>query len=160
MRLSRQIALITGGASGIGAATAKLFAREGASVVITDLNEAAGHETAKAITDAGGRVLFEGADVTSDADCRRVVAAAQQAFGAIHILFNNAGIIRRATVLDVTEEEWDRVMAVNVKAMFLTSSQSWKSKAVDRSSTWHPAGVSRVARKLPFTAHRRARSSS
>ena len=124
--LENKTAIISGAASGIGAATAKLFAREGASVVLTDINEAAGHETAKAITNAGGRALFEGGDVTKDADCRRVVAAAQQAFGAVHILFNNAGIIRRSTVLDLSEEDWDRVMAVNVKAMFLMQSTSFR----------------------------------
>src|SRR4030095_6123691 len=121
MQLANRTAIITGGASGIGAATAKLFAREGASVFITDINEDAGHATSRVITDAGGTATFNGADVTRDGDCRRIVAAAEQAYGRIHILFNTAGIIRRATVLDLSEDDWDRVMAVNVKAMFLMS---------------------------------------
>ena len=86
MQLANRTAIITGGASGIGRATAQLFAREGASVVITDISEAAGHEAAKAITDSGGRAVFEGADVTKDTDCRRVAALAKQAFGSIHVL--------------------------------------------------------------------------
>ena len=85
MQLANRTAIITGGASGIGRATAQLFAREGASVVITDISEAAGHEAAKAITDSGGRAVFEGADVTKDTDCRRVAALAKQAFGSIHV---------------------------------------------------------------------------
>ena len=150
--LERKTALISGAASGIGAATAKLFAREGASVVLTDINEAAGHETAKVITNAGGRALFEGGDVTKDADCRRVVAAAQQAFGTIHILFNNAGIIRRSTILDLTEDDWDRVMAVNVKAMFLMSKhvipvmeKAGGGSIINMASGWGLAGGAKAA---------------
>jgi NAD(P)-dependent dehydrogenase (short-subunit alcohol dehydrogenase family) len=150
--LERKTALISGAASGIGAATAKLFAREGAAVVLTDINEAAGHETAHAITTAGGRALFEGGDVTKDADCRRVVAAAQQAFGTIHILFNNAGIIRRSTILDLTEDDWDRVMAVNVKAMFLMSKhvipvmeKAGGGSIINMASGWGLAGGAKAA---------------
>jgi NAD(P)-dependent dehydrogenase (short-subunit alcohol dehydrogenase family) len=98
-----------------------LFAQAGASVVITDLNEAAGRDVEQEILSSGGNAVFERADVTSDADCRRVVERAVQTFGGIDVLFNNAGIIRRATVLELSEEDWDRVMAVNVKAIFLMS---------------------------------------
>ena len=150
--LERKTALISGAASGIGAATSKLFAREGAAVVRTDINEAAGHETAKAITNAGGRALCECGDVTKDADCRRVVAAAQQAFGTIHILFNNAGIIRRSTILDLTEDDWDRVMAVNVKAMFLMSKhvipvmeKAGGGSIINMASGWGLAGGAKAA---------------
>jgi NAD(P)-dependent dehydrogenase (short-subunit alcohol dehydrogenase family) len=152
MQLTNRTALITGAASGIGRATAQLFAREGASVVITDLNEAAGQETVKVITDTGGRALFIPADVTKDADCRRVAAAAGQAFGTIHILFNNAGIIRRATVVDLSEEDWDRVMAVNVKAMFLMSkhvipimAKSGGGSIINMASGWGLAGGAKAA---------------
>ena len=113
--------MITGGASGIGRATALLFAREGASIVVADLKPDAGNRVIKGVVQCGGRAIFETVDVTRAADCPRVVEAAIREFGRIDILFNNAGIIRRATVLDLTEEDWDRVMAVNVKAIYLLS---------------------------------------
>lgn len=121
MQLTNKVALITGGASGIGRATAQLFAGEGAAVVIADLNSEAGKAAAGEITACGGRAVFESADVTLAADCRRLVEHAIAQFRKIDILFNNAGIMRRATVLDLSEEEWDRVMAVNVKSIYLLS---------------------------------------
>jgi NAD(P)-dependent dehydrogenase (short-subunit alcohol dehydrogenase family) len=120
-QLDSKTALITGGAGGIGRATALLFASEGASVGIVDLNEEAGQEIAREISAAGGRAIFEPADVTRAADCQRVVERIVHEFGGIHILFNNAGIIRRASVLEISEEDWDVVMAVNVKSIFLMS---------------------------------------
>ncbi len=96
-QLHEKIALVTGAASGIGRATALLFAREGASVVLTDINESAGHAVATEIAGHGGRAIFEPADVTRAADCKRVMERAVRDFGSIHILFNNAGIIRRAS---------------------------------------------------------------
>jgi NAD(P)-dependent dehydrogenase (short-subunit alcohol dehydrogenase family) len=121
MQLADKVAIITGGASGIGRATARLFSREGATVVIADANAAAGQSVVNEITKAGGRACFESVDVTSVSDCRRVVERTLREFGKIDTLFNNAGIIRRATVLDLSEEDWDRVMAVNVKSIFLLS---------------------------------------
>ncbi len=121
MQLADRVAIITGGASGIGRATALLFAREGAAVMIADLNAQTGQAVVSEIEKAGGRAFFESADVTSAVDCRRVVERTLQEFGKIDVLFNNAGIIRRATVLDLSEENWDRVMAVNVKSVFLLS---------------------------------------
>ena len=120
-RLRGKVALITGAASGIGRASALLFAREGAAVAVVDVNEEAGREVAAAIMSSGGRAVFERADVTRAADCERAVRAAAKQFGALHILFNNAGIIRRASVLDLSEADWDRVMEVNVKSIFLMS---------------------------------------
>jgi NAD(P)-dependent dehydrogenase (short-subunit alcohol dehydrogenase family) len=120
-QLDGKTALITGGAGGIGRASALLFASEGAAVGIVDLNQEAGQEVAREISAAGGRAIFERADVTRPADCRRVVERIVHEFGGIHILFNNAGIIRRASVLEITEEDWDAVMAVNVKSIFLMS---------------------------------------
>jgi NAD(P)-dependent dehydrogenase (short-subunit alcohol dehydrogenase family) len=122
-QLHSKTALITGAASGIGRATALLFAQEGASVVLTDLNESAGYAAAIEIKSQGGRAVFEPADVTNAADCQRVTERAVRDFGGIHILFNNAGIIRRASVIELDESDWDRVMAVNVKAMFLMCRQ-------------------------------------
>jgi NAD(P)-dependent dehydrogenase (short-subunit alcohol dehydrogenase family) len=120
-QLDGKTALITGGAGGIGRATALLFASEGAAVGIVDLNQEAGQEVVREISAAGGRAIFERADVTRPADCRRVVERIVHEFGGIHILFNNAGIIRRASVLEISEEDWDVVMAVNVKSIFLMS---------------------------------------
>jgi NAD(P)-dependent dehydrogenase (short-subunit alcohol dehydrogenase family) len=121
--LKGKTAIITGGACGIGRATAHLFAREGAAVVIADRNEPSGSAVAGEITAFGGRAIFAHANVTSAADCQRVVEHAVREFGAVHILFNNAGIIRRASVLELSEQDWDRVMTVNVKSVFLMSRQ-------------------------------------
>jgi NAD(P)-dependent dehydrogenase (short-subunit alcohol dehydrogenase family) len=121
MQLSGKVALITGGASGIGRATALLFAREGAPVAIADVNSTAGTSLAQEIVRTGGRAIFECGDVTRADDCRRLADRTMREFGRIDILFNNAGIIRRATVLDLSEEDWDRVMAVNVKSIYLLS---------------------------------------
>jgi NAD(P)-dependent dehydrogenase (short-subunit alcohol dehydrogenase family) len=118
-RLSGKIALITGAAGGIGRATALLFAREGAAVCLVDLNQEAGQKVEHEILTGGGRAIFECADVTCPADCRRVVGRIVHEFGGIHILFNNAGIIRRASTIEISEEDWDVVMAVNVKSIFL-----------------------------------------
>ena len=120
-QLYGKTALITGGAGGIGRATAMLFASEGAAVGIVDLNQEQGQEVAREISTAGGRAIFEGADVTRPADCRRVAERIVDQFGGIHILFNNAGIIRRASAVEISEEDWDAVMAVNVKSVFLMS---------------------------------------
>src|SRR5258707_8361759 len=120
-RVARKVALITGAASGIGRATALLFAREGAAVPWGDLNTDGGQRVADEIAQSGGRVFFETIDVTRAADCQRLVERAIREFGRIDILFNNAGIIRRATVLDLSEDDWDRVMAVNVKSIYLLS---------------------------------------
>lgn len=117
--LTGKRALVTGGASGIGRATALLFARQGAAVAIADLDEAGGKAVARQIRQEGGRAVFVRCDVSQAADCRRAVQQTVDELGGLDVLFNNAGIIRRATVLDTTEEEWDRVMAVNVRSIFL-----------------------------------------
>jgi len=107
-QLHGKTAVITGAASGIGRATALLFAREGASVVLTDINESAGPTVATEITENGGHAIFEAADVTRAADCKRVVERAVRDFGAIQCLFKAAGAIRRASVVELTERDWDR----------------------------------------------------
>jgi NAD(P)-dependent dehydrogenase (short-subunit alcohol dehydrogenase family) len=121
MQLAGKVALITGAASGIGRATALLFAREGAAIAIADINTDNGQRLADEIIEAGGHAFFEPMDVARTVDCRRLVAHALRDFGRIDILFNNAGIIRRATVIDLSEEDWDRVMSVNVKSIYLLS---------------------------------------
>lgn len=112
-------ALITGAASGIGRATALLFAREGAEVAIADINREGGESVVETIAGQGGSAVFIPCDVSVAEDCNRAVERTVQEFGRLDILFNNAGIIRRATVPDTTEEEWDRAMAVNSKSVFL-----------------------------------------
>jgi NAD(P)-dependent dehydrogenase (short-subunit alcohol dehydrogenase family) len=116
--LDGKVALISGAASGIGRAAAELFVSEGANVAIADNNEKLGRNAAHEI---GSNVIFEAADVTQAADCERVVNRTLREFGKLDILFNNAGIIRRASVIDLSEEAWDRVMDVNVKSIFLLS---------------------------------------
>ena len=119
--LKNKVALITGGASGIGRATAILFAQEGAAVAIVDINVEQGQSAVAEIESAGGKAIFIPCDVTHASDCRAAVEKTVATFGGLHILFNNAGIIRRADVINTTEDEWDKVMAVNVKSIFLMS---------------------------------------
>ena len=114
-------AIITGGASGIGRAAALLFVSAGAAVVIADIDDQGGEALAKKIHAGGGEGIYVHCDVTKAEDCQRTVQRTINSFGGVDILFNNAGIIRRASVIDTTEEQWDRVMAVNVKSIFLMS---------------------------------------
>jgi NAD(P)-dependent dehydrogenase (short-subunit alcohol dehydrogenase family) len=151
-QLHSKTAVITGGAGGIGRATALLFAHEGAAVGIVDLNQEAGQEVAREISTAGGHAIFLRADVTRPADCRRVVERTVLEFGGIHILFNNAGMIRRASVVEISEEDWDAVMAVNVKSIFLMSREVIPIMArekggsiINTASGWGLAGGPRAA---------------
>jgi NAD(P)-dependent dehydrogenase (short-subunit alcohol dehydrogenase family) len=151
-RLQGKVALITGAASGIGRASAILFAREGASVAVIDLNEKAGKEVAGEVAENRGQMFFVPAEVTSATDCQRAVRAVAEKFGALHILFNNAGIIRRASVLDLSEEDWDRVMEVNVKSIFLMSKfaipvmeKSGGGSIINTASGWGLAGGPKAA---------------
>lgn len=120
-KLGGKVTIVTGGAGGIGRATACLFAAEGAAVVVVDVNAAAGQEVVQQITGSGGRAIFVQADVSQPAACEQAVQRAVAEFGRLDVLFNNAGIIRRTTVLEIEPEEWDRVMAVNVKSVYLMS---------------------------------------
>jgi NAD(P)-dependent dehydrogenase (short-subunit alcohol dehydrogenase family) len=116
MDLTGKTAIVTGAASGIGRATAALLAELGAGVVLADRDAERGAEAAKEI---GG--TFVRCDVSRPADCDAVVDAAVATYGGVDILFNNAGIIRRSTVLEITEDDWDLVMAVNIKSIMLLS---------------------------------------
>jgi NAD(P)-dependent dehydrogenase (short-subunit alcohol dehydrogenase family) len=119
--LGGRVAIVTGGASGIGRATAGLLAAEGASVAVVDVDGPGTERVAAAILATGGRALALPADVTRDADCRAAVEAAGDAFSRLDVLVNCAGIIRRADVVELGEDEWDRVMDVNVKSVYLMS---------------------------------------
>ena len=121
MQLVGKVALITGGGSGIGRATALLLADEGAAVAVVDMDGSRAQAVAQEIEGEGGQALAVRCDVSQAADCQRAVQETVAAFGRLDILYNNAGIIRRASVLEITEEEWDRAMAVNVKSVFLLS---------------------------------------
>ncbi len=119
MRAAGKVALISGGARGIGAACARIMAREGAAVVLGDVLEEEGRQTAAEIAEAGGRALFAPLDVTSEEDWLRVVYAAVTSYGKLDVLVNNAGISNRAVLEETSIEAWDRVMAVNAKGVFL-----------------------------------------
>jgi len=121
MRLQSRVALITGAAQGIGAACARRFAGEGASVVLVDVKEAEGNALAHVLSDEGHAAAFVRADVSKKSDVDAVVAATVARFGRIDILVNNAGITHAAEFLDLDEKDFDRVIAVNLKAMFLMS---------------------------------------
>lgn len=120
MRLKDKVALITGGSGGIGRETALLFAQEGAAVVVADVNDALGQETAELIVSQGGKAVYIRADVSKATDCENMVAVAEQTFGKLHILFNNAGIMHSDDDNAVTTEEsvWDLTMNINVKGVF------------------------------------------
>jgi len=149
--LAEKVALITGGASGIGRATARLFASVGAAVAVVDLDVAGGETVAREITGRGGRALFVPGDVSQTEDCQEAVDRTVAALGGVDVLFNNAGIIRRSTVLEISEEEWDRVMAVNLKSVYLMSRYAIPVMAaagggsiINTSSGWGLAGGRRA----------------
>jgi NAD(P)-dependent dehydrogenase (short-subunit alcohol dehydrogenase family) len=119
MRLENKNAIVTGGAGGIGRATALAFAAEGARVAVVDLRSDAASAVVDEILAAGGTAIAIGADVSSEADIQRVLDETVQSFGGVDVVFNNAGIIRRTTAVETTVEEWDRVFGVNVRSIFL-----------------------------------------
>lgn len=119
--LEGKVAIITGAASGIGRATADFLAKAGAAVALIDIDHAGGSETASRIEAFGEKAKFFFCDLTSNSDCKRAVRDIYEEFGRIDILFNNAGVIRRKSVTDLDEKEWDMVVDVNLKAIFLLS---------------------------------------
>ncbi|HEV2728911.1 MAG TPA: SDR family NAD(P)-dependent oxidoreductase [Terriglobales bacterium] len=121
MRLQNKVALITGGTSGIGEATAILFAKEGAKIAITGRNETRGHAVTEQITKNGGHAVFIPTDVRKNNDCQLAADEILRAFGRVDILFNNAGVFYPHTALDCSEEEWDEQIDINLKGTFLMS---------------------------------------
>ena len=118
-RLQGKVALITGGARGMGGAEARLFAKEGARVVIGDILEDDGRQLEYQIMESGGEALFVQLDVTSEKAWKRAIAATVSRFGKLDILVNNAGIRGRTGEEDAIEENWDQVMEVNAKGVYL-----------------------------------------
>jgi len=120
-RLDERVALITGGASGIGREAALLFSRAGAAVVVCDASADAGEQCVEAIRAAGGRACFARADVSRSDEMREAVAIAEREFGGLHVLFNNAGIFPEGdgSPVETSEDVWQRVIDVNLKGVFL-----------------------------------------
>ncbi len=147
MRLENKVALITGGTSGMGEATAILFAKEGAKVTITGRDEKRGKGVAGKIAQHGGKAVFVRSDVRKAEDCLQAVNETLRAFGRLDILFNNAGVFYPHTILDCTEEEWDLQMDINLKGTFLMSKaalphmiEQHRGVIVNNSSGWGIAG--------------------
>ncbi len=120
-RFAGKVALISGGATGMGGASSRLFAAEGAKVGVVDLNLSAAEATVANIRAAGGQAVAVQADVSDSAQVTAAVAAVHSAFGPITVLFNHAGTIVIKPFLETTEEEWDRLHAINVRSMFLVT---------------------------------------
>ena len=119
MNFLNHIAIVTGGGSGIGRATCLQLAREGAKVAVVDIDREAGRGTVEQIESAGGEAIFLYADVSQSADVQGVVNYVVEKWGRIEVLVNNAGIMRFQPVVELPEEDWDRVMSVNLRAAFL-----------------------------------------
>jgi NAD(P)-dependent dehydrogenase (short-subunit alcohol dehydrogenase family) len=120
-RLKGKVALITGAGMGVGRASAVLFAEQGARVIVADIDAAAAAETVSLVERAGGQALATTGDVALEADVRRMIEEGAKRFGALHVLYNNAGVLwkdRDRSVLETDETWWDRVMAINLKSVF------------------------------------------
>lgn len=121
MRLKDKVALITGAGSGIGRETALLFAQEGACIVVVDVNDEGGQETVEMIKQQGGQATYSHADVSQAEDCRKMVETAEDTFGRLNVLFNNAGIMHSQDddAVNTEEDVWNLTMDINVKGVFL-----------------------------------------
>ena len=120
-RLKDKVAVITGSGKGLGQAMALLFSREGAKIVVFDIDEPAGRETVEQIQEQGGEAIFVHGDVSNPDDAVRLINTAVDAYGRVDVLVNNAGVHVDRTVADTTEEEWDQILGVNLKGVFLCS---------------------------------------
>jgi len=127
MRLTEKVAIITGGGSGFGEVTGRLFAQEGAAVMLADINGAAAAAVAESINAEGGRAMWAQTDVTSSASVEAMVRATLNNFGRVDILFNNAGIEGFGSVIETDETTWDRIFAVHVRGAYLCSKYAVQS---------------------------------
>ncbi len=121
MLLGDRVAAITGASSGIGLASARVFAEEGAKLVLADIQDSAGEQVAGEIRDRGGEAIFVHTDVSKAADASRLIEMTVRTYGRIDVLFNNAGVVVFKNAGDTTEEEWDHVLGVNLKGAWLCS---------------------------------------
>jgi NAD(P)-dependent dehydrogenase (short-subunit alcohol dehydrogenase family) len=119
-RFKDKVIIITGAAMGIGKAAALAFASEGGSVAIADISEADGQDTVRQINEAGGEAIFVRCDVSQSEDVQRLVKETVAAFGGLDVLYNNAGVVRYGTVVELSEEDWDYQLNTNLRATFLT----------------------------------------
>jgi NAD(P)-dependent dehydrogenase (short-subunit alcohol dehydrogenase family) len=152
MRLAQRAALVTGATSGIGRATAELFAKEGASVTVVGRDEGRGRSVVEGIERGGGRARFVRADVRRADDCRRAVDETVSAFGRLDILFNNAGVFFPRTVPETSEAEWDATIDASLKGAFLMSKYALpimiaqrRGSIIHNSSGWGIQGGDRAA---------------
>lgn len=146
MRLTDKVSLVTGAARGIGKAIALALAKEGCHVVLVDLDEIGVREVAQAIESMGRRALALRVNVASLEEVRRVFSLVQEKFGKLDILVNNAGIIKRGTIENHSDEDWDRVMAVNLKGTYYCSREAAR---IMKSQRWgRIINISSVAGKI------------
>ena len=127
MRLKDKVAMITGAGSGMGRAMALCFAREGAHVVIIDIDEKNGMDTARNIESQGGKAVFIRGDITQKAAVQEFVEKATATFGEINILVNNAGIVRGAPFLEISESAWEMTLAINLRGAF-SAPRQWRRR--------------------------------
>ena len=119
MRFKDQVCVVSGGGSGIGRATCERFAAEGGRIVVVDLNEEHGNETARMITDRGGQAIFAKADVSNSAEVQGAVKAAVEKWSEINIIVNDAAMMTFKPIVELADEDWDKVLGVNLRSVFL-----------------------------------------